>query len=90
MRTILKVNKTNIEKGDCGNPEACAVALALKRHFKLSWVSVNVYQFEGYKGDVEYSGAFTKKLHNFIVNFDLNKQVTPNTFQLDYDIYDWN
>ena len=74
MRHKVEVKRVDINKGLCGNPRQCAVALAMNRRFGkrkgYEGAEVAEHSAEIRFGDsIEYVDL-PKKVTNFIYNFD--------------------
>lgn len=84
----IKVTQQDIEKGDPGDCESCAMALALRCHIKVNQtLEVNV-SFEG-RASVFIDGVtynLSKSCYMFIRDFDNKEPVKPFSFELEIPI----
>jgi len=78
----VKVMKKHIANGECGEPEFCAIALAiLDSDKKITKVRVGYNELNIEYGKENLTYQMTKKSKRFVSKFDDNKKsVKPDTF----------
>jgi hypothetical protein len=75
---IVKILKTDIKNGKCGDSQNCPVAKAIRRQTKTNHVYVGLAYVE-----VENLRYYcTKKLGTFIDKFDNEEKVNPTIIRL--------
>ena len=82
--TRIKVTKSDIQNGRPGYSDSCPIALAVKRKFPGSDVSVGYFDFDVQHGpaDKEIHGRMLpERAQRFVDEFDGNSPVEP--FQFD-------
>lgn len=82
-KITIKVTKKDIKYGQPKLPETCAVALAIKRHYKVDKVVVTTLAAILYVNEIEIARyKLSKKINKFIHKFDTGKKVDKAEFTL--------
>jgi hypothetical protein len=98
----IKVTRADIQQGEAGNSQECAIALALQRHFKtnVAYVSggfdldepilkVDNIDLKVCKKDINKVGKFIDLFDDYVFNEDvvIDKACIPQPFEFEVDQY---
>jgi hypothetical protein len=98
----IKVTRQDIQCGEAGNSNECAIALALQRHFKTNIAYVNggfdqdepILKVDNIdlkvcKQDIDKVGQFIDLFDDYVFNEDvvIDKACIPQPFEFEVDQY---